>query len=538
MDNDKKNFDVFISFKSEDEKHARKVYNFLQDHGFKPFFSTLSVSYVGDSQYLKSIADAIDQCRHMIVVASEPEYIRAPWVEYEWGIFIARRNDRKTDGNLLTVLAGDMRIADLPNVLLPFQSLPLSDAGLQELLQYLHYQPVVTAEPPKRKRPIPFRMLAVLLLALCLAVPAGLYLYEKMLAPGPTPAPAPRATQALTPKDAAKKQEQAPADPPAPVQEPAPTAVGNNAPAPDATQRAAPQAQVPQSAASTQTKTPIPPPPAPKTWTEPLTGMQFVWIPGDCYAMGNPLSEEHWRGDEGPVHEVCVDGFWMSKREVTREQFAKFAAATGYRTVAEKQGWSLTYNGKWKKVPNKTWKDPGFPQTDKHPVVHVAKVDAQAMLRWLATSGSGTFHLPTEAQWEYACRGKSYVFRPWNDDASQACQYANGYDRAGQSEIQYPWEPFPCDDHAVRTAPVAQYKANPFGLDDMLGNVWEWTDDRHGWYDPSKRNNPLAATGDGYVIRGGGWNSGQDMSCVRRENLGLDSIRADNLGLRLVRKAP
>ncbi|HML60748.1 MAG TPA: SUMF1/EgtB/PvdO family nonheme iron enzyme [Solidesulfovibrio sp.] len=538
MDNDKKNFDVFISFKSEDEKYARKVYDFLKHHGFMPFFSTLSVSYVGDSQYLKSIADAIDQCRHMIVVASEPEHIRSPWVEYEWGIFIARRNDRKTDGNLLTVLAGDMRIADLPNVLLPFQSLPLSDAGLQELLQYLGYQPDLTAAPPRRMHATPLWTFAVLFLALCLAVPAGLYLYEKILAPGPTPTPVPPTAQRPPQKDAAKARASAQTDIPAPVREASPAAVVKDTPAHDAMQAKAPQSQAPQPAASTQPQTPVPAPPETKAWTEPLTGMQFVWIPGDCYPMGNPLSKEHWRGDEGPVHEVCVNGFWMSKREVTREQFAKFVTATGYRTVAEKQGWSLTYNGKWKKVPNVTWKNPGFPQTDRHPVVHVAKVDAQAMLRWLSTSGSGTFHLPTEAQWEYACRGKSYVFRPWNDEAPQACQYANIYDRAGQGEIQYPWEPFPCDDHAVRTAPVAQYKANPFGLDDMLGNVWEWTDDRHGWYDPAKRDNPLATTGDGYVIRGGGWNSGQDMSCVRRENLGMDSIRADNLGLRLIRKAP
>ncbi len=532
MADDKSGFDVFISFKSEDEKHARKVYDFLRGHGFTPFFSKVSVSYVGDSQYLKSIGEAIAQCRHMVVVASRQEHILSGWVEYEWGIFVARRNDGKTGGNLVTVLTGDMTVGKLPEALSPFQSLPLSSAGLEEMLRFLDYAPTGQAAPPPAK---PSRAVALKALALlCLAVLAGLYLYEKIVAPEREPAAVPRATQAPSPA-AAPRDALSPASPattngPA-VQVPAAAATA-----------ASVQAQTPQAPAAPSSPSPVAaeaPRAAPspsRTWTEPLTGMQFVWVPGDCYAMGNPLSKEHWRGDEGPVHEVCLDGFWLGKTEVTRGQFAKFVAATGYKTDAEKQGWSLTYNGKWKKVPNVTWRTPGFAQTDQHPVVHVSKVDAQAMLRWLAASGSSAFALPTEAQWEYACRARSHVFRPWNDDAAAACGYANVYDRSGQGEIPYPWEPFPCDDHAPRTAPAGQYKANAFGLSDMLGNAWEWTADRHGWYDASQRDNPLATSGDGYVIRGGGWNSGQDASCVRRENVGMDIIRADNLGLRLVRK--
>ncbi|EFL49303.1 protein of unknown function DUF323 [Solidesulfovibrio fructosivorans JJ]] len=522
MADDKTTFDVFISFKSEDEKYAYKIFEFLQQHGFNPFFSTISVSFVGQSQYLKSIAKAISQCRHMVVVASKPEYIISGWVEYEWSIYIARRNDKKTEGNLLTLLTGDMTVSDLPQELVPFQSIPLTRDGLEEMLQFLDTVPGPPTSVALRHKGLSLAkpLAAMALVGLCVA--AGFYAYEKTVTPRPTMVShrqsQPSLPQTTAPAPSQKKtvpasaQASQPANNTAAVPAATPTGVATNAS--------------------------LPAPTPAKTWTEPRTGMTFVWIPGECYPMGNPLSQEQWRGDEGPVHTVCVDGFWLGKTEVTRGQFAKFVGATGYKTDAEKQGWSLTYNGKWKKIRQVSWKDPGFPQTEEHPVVHVSKVDAKAMMRWLSASGAGTFLLPTEAQWEYACRARNYIFTPWGDTAKAACGYANIYDQAGHAEILYAWEPFPCNDRAARTAPVARYAANPFGLDDMLGNVFEWTDDRHGWYDPSKQNNPQATAGDGYVIRGGAWNSGQDASCVRRENLGMEIIRADNLGFRLVRKAP
>lgn len=275
---------------------------------------------------------------------------------------------------------------------------------------------------------------------------------------------------------------------------------------------------------------------SPKQWIEPTAKMVFIWIPGSCYNMGNPLSKEHWREDEGPPHEVCVDGFWMGKYEVTRAQFDSFIKATGYKTDAEKQGWSLEYNGKWKKIQNVSWKNPGFNQTETHPVVHISKVDAKSMARWLSSQGNGLFRLPTEAEWEYSCHAGVNLFRPWGDNLEKSYLFANLYDQTGKKQNNYPWEPLPCDDKAAETAPIGSYEANEFGLNDMLGNVWEWTEDRHGWYDVNKKNNPIATQGDGYVIRGGAWNSGSDTSCVRRENLGLETIRANNLGFRLVRK--
>ena len=87
-----------------------------------------------------------------------------------------------------------------------------------------------------------------------------------------------------------------------------------------------------------------------QVWKDPYLGMEFVWVPGGCYEMGDTFGNGY--SDEKPVHEVCVDGFWMGKYEVTVGQFRRFAAETGYKTDAEKGGYCWIWDGEWKK---KTW---------------------------------------------------------------------------------------------------------------------------------------------------------------------------------------
>ena len=132
------------------------------------------------------------------------------------------------------------------------------------------------------------------------------------------------------------------------------------------------------------------------TWHEPATGITFVWVPGGCFEMGQTDSERNdliaaikeekylnWYGDEILVHGVCVDGFWMSETEVTTEQFRKFIKASGYRTDAEKEGFSRVWTGSWEKKKNYTWQNAASAGNPNQPVVNVSWDDAQTYCEWL-----------------------------------------------------------------------------------------------------------------------------------------------------------
>ncbi|MGE4299333.1 MAG: SUMF1/EgtB/PvdO family nonheme iron enzyme [Desulfovibrionaceae bacterium] len=279
-------------------------------------------------------------------------------------------------------------------------------------------------------------------------------------------------------------------------------------------------------------------------WTDPTTGMEFVRVPGGCFQMGSPASEKDRDADEGPVHEVCVDGFWMGKTEVSRGQFRRFVEQTGYATEAEKKGSSFVFNKasgwEWQSMPGFNWKNAGFSQDDTHPVVHTSWNDATAMATWLSSASVGSFRLPTEAEWEYAARAGTSGMRYWGNDDAVACRYANAADRtAFPEEPGKVWSPrFECDEGYWGTAPVANYQPNAFGLYDMMGNVWEWCQD---WYDKdyyssSPRSNPRGPGGGAIrVDRGGSWSSepGDVRSAYRYRNTPSDTF--NDLGFRLLR---
>lgn len=240
-----------------------------------------------------------------------------------------------------------------------------------------------------------------------------------------------------------------------------------------------------------------------------VTGMEFVMVPGGCFKMGSPASEIGRFGDEeSPQHEVCVGSFLMGKYEVTVGQFKKYVEATNYRTEAEAEGWSygLDSNGKWGKQSGRNWRDPGFRQTDNEPVVCVSWNDAQRFVSWMNKNGRG-YQMPTEAEWEYAARAGSRTARPWGEDPSGACQYANVADRTLKRRYSG-WETHECDDGYLYTAPVGSFKANAFGLHDMIGNAWEWCADwfDKNYYSSSPMNNPGGpSSGSSRVNRGGSW---------------------------------
>lgn len=292
------------------------------------------------------------------------------------------------------------------------------------------------------------------------------------------------------------------------------------------------------------------------TWKEPITGMEFVWVPGGCFLMGQSegeksqlireVGEKSYQQDfssEAPEHEVCVDGFWIGKKEVTRGQFSRFVNSTKYKTAAEIIGISYRWNGKESKQQKEVnWRNPGFDQTDDHPVVDVTWNDANAMAEWLSLQGRGKFRLPSEAEWEYACRAGTNTSRFWGDDGTKACRYANVADLAAKRQFT-DWTVLDCDDRYVFTAPAASFLPNGFGIHDMLGNVWEWCEDVYSdkAYSKHQRNNPVYLEKDYIngklrVVRGGGWIIyPREVRCANRgRDLAVHHMN-DYLGFRLVR---
>ncbi len=154
-------------------------------------------------------------------------------------------------------------------------------------------------------------------------------------------------------------------------------------------------------------------------------GMKLVLIPAGTFLMGSPDEDKDARGDETPPHPVRITRpFYLGATEVTRGQFRRFVDDAGYQTEAEKDGkGGLGWNEETKKFeqnPRYTWQNPGFEQTDEHPVVNVTWNDAVAFAQWLSRKEGKTYRLPTEAEWEYACRAGTTTRFSNGDDARRS----------------------------------------------------------------------------------------------------------------------
>jgi formylglycine-generating enzyme required for sulfatase activity len=276
----------------------------------------------------------------------------------------------------------------------------------------------------------------------------------------------------------------------------------------------------------------------PAVFTDPVSGIEFVFVRGDSFVMGDLYGEGT---KEETAHTVTVPDSYVGRYEVTVGQFRKFVDDTGHRTDAEKEGWAWAWTGtKWDKVNGRSWRDPGFPQGDRHPVVFVSWNDATAFARWLSQKVGKPYRLPTEAEWEYAARGRSSRRNYWGRETDDACRYANAADQALKKA--YGWTPIhECDDGAVNTAPAGSYQPNAFGLYDMMGNAWEWCQDWYGatYFKQSPEQDPRGpATGSYRVRRGGGWHSWPAHVRVTERGRGEPTDRLDDLGFRLWRTGP
>ncbi|GIX05855.1 MAG: sulfatase modifying factor 2 [Candidatus Poribacteria bacterium] len=219
-----------------------------------------------------------------------------------------------------------------------------------------------------------------------------------------------------------------------------------------------------------------------KTWVSPKDGAVMVYVPAGWFLMGTsdedieaykklfPYRSLHYFENERPQRRVYLDAFYIDQTEVTNRQYQRFLAETGYQP-----------KGYLNRPP---WNEPDYP------AIVMVWEDAEAYARWAGK------RLPTEAEWEKAARGTDGRFWPWGNEWDPT--RLSGNDGTGLV------------DGYQEMAPVGQFPqgASPYGALDMAGNAWEWVAD---WYDPfyyryaPNRNPPGPPTGDGHVLRGGGW---------------------------------
>ena len=234
--------------------------------------------------------------------------------------------------------------------------------------------------------------------------------------------------------------------------------------------------------------------------------LKMIWIPGGTFEMGaEPTTYERlkrtvagWFGKtvnlpykdiESPVHDVTLDGFWIGETEVTQRQYE---AITG--------------------------KEPSQFRGPNNPVEMVSWNDATAFCRELSAKTSQTFTLPTEAQWEYACRAGSTGEFCFGDDISELDVYA--------------WHKGNSDG---RTHPAKGKKPNAWGLYDMHGSVWEYCQDSRDYYKPGRQKNPVCNSGSNLALRGGSWANRASRGRSAYRHTARSGPAADAFGFRIVR---
>ncbi|WP_417385389.1 SUMF1/EgtB/PvdO family nonheme iron enzyme [Gimesia sp.] len=255
-------------------------------------------------------------------------------------------------------------------------------------------------------------------------------------------------------------------------------------------------------------------------------GMQLAEIPAGEFLMGSGKSAAEIArlfeskaenfADEHPQHRVKITkSFQMGVFEVTVGQFRQFVEATGYQTEAEKDGeggygWNETTEKFEGRDPKYNWKNTGFKQTDEHPVVNVTWNDAVAFCKWLSRQEGKSYRLPTEAEWEYACRGGTTSLYQTGDDPNGLAVIGNTADQTAKDRwTNYQtFDYLSVRDNYVFSSPVGSFRSNAFGLYDMHGNVWEWCQDWYGedYYGKSPITDPSGpSSGSSRVLRGGSW---------------------------------
>ncbi len=232
-----------------------------------------------------------------------------------------------------------------------------------------------------------------------------------------------------------------------------------------------------------------------ETFIDPLLDMAFSYLQTGCFIMGCHDQAEKCHKDERPSHEVCIDGFWMGKFEVTQAQWQKIMGSNPSR----------------------------FSKSMNRPVENVSYYDVIKFIRLLNAKSNYQYKLPTEAQWEYACRNNGEkVNYPWGDESWRPAENCGSCDSG---------------DYQYETAPVGSFTLNSFGLYDMAGNVKEWCldyYDKKAYLNHASKNPIYAQKEATRVIRGGSYlDNVTNLRCTARSQ-SIANMRSDNVGFRLV----
>jgi len=299
-------------------------------------------------------------------------------------------------------------------------------------------------------------------------------------------------------------------------------------------------------------------------------GMRFVTVPAGEFMMGSDdtpaslaqaypdydVSRFEKLGDESPRHRVRIThAFEMGQHEVTVGQFRTFLKASGYvpESVADGTGGygyrrdydpqtsprGDAFEGRKRRY---SWRNPGFAQTDRHPVVNITWRDAVAMAQWLSKTEDRRYRLPTEAEWEYAARAGTQTRYASGDAPASLAGIANVFD-ADSAKLWPKWQSraLRSADGFTFTAPVGSFAPNAWGLYDMHGNAWEWVSDWYGedYYAHSPVDDPQGPEkGDVKVRRGGSWHTWALYARSSFRNWNTPQTRYTLLGMRLVRELP
>lgn len=263
---------------------------------------------------------------------------------------------------------------------------------------------------------------------------------------------------------------------------------------------------------------------------------EMVVVPPGNFYMGSPSFEARRQKVEDTVHHVAIsNAFALGKNEVTRGQFAAFVKDANY-TIGDKC-WTFE-DGKYAERSARSWQNPGYVQDDNHPATCVSWLDAKAYGEWLSHKTGKQYRLPSESEWEYAARGNTVVVRYQEINPDNTCDNANVTDSVAKAKISgITWEAHNCSDGYAYTAPAGSFKPNAFGLNDMIGNVWEWVEDgNHNDYKGAPTDGS-AWQGDGTwrILRGGSWSDDPQGARPAARGKAKHDLRNSTIGFRVAR---